>query len=224
MGIMVRLAGIAGVLAIGACSRGDTAMSDDLRKDLEMASAAGSISLASSEIAGNQVVSAIERTTPPAPRRIAPSQRVAKHRPAPRATRAPVEVEEADVSEEVETRPVEPAPAPAVEADVLPSPRPQPILVSDGGDNDGRSGSIDRGRVLGGIITVVLRGGGVDGDECELHDGRRGRGRIAINNRIPVIGTFPGSVGTFPGRQMNLPGRVGNLPSRIGSLPSRVRF
>lgn len=221
MRIRVKLAGIASVLAIGACSSGDRAMSDDLKKDLQMASSASSISLASSQTVGNQVVSAIERTTPPAPRRIAPSQRVVKHRPAPRGTPAPVEVEEADVSEEVEAQPVEPAPAPAVETEVLPSPRPQPILVSDGGDRDGRSGSIDRGRVIGGIITVVLRGGGVDGDECELHDGR-GRGRIAINNRIPVIGTFPGSVGTYPGRQVSRP--VGNFPSRIGNLPGRVRF
>jgi hypothetical protein len=48
--------------------------------------------------------------------------------------------------------------------------------------------------VLGGIFTVVLRGGGVDGDNCDPRtEGGRGRVPVSINNRIPVIGTFPGS-------------------------------
>jgi hypothetical protein len=52
------------------------------------------------------------------------------------------------------------------------------------------------GSVLGGIISIVLRGGGVDGDNCDPRtEGRRG-GRYpgSINSRIPGgIGTFPGS-------------------------------
>jgi len=57
----------AGAIAMAACS-GDkkTSMNDDLKKDLELASSSDGITLAnSSPNAGQQIVSAIERTTPP---------------------------------------------------------------------------------------------------------------------------------------------------------------
>ena len=60
----------AGVAVLAACS-GDkkTSMNDDLKKDLELASSSDGITLAnSSSNAGQQVISAIERTTPPARR------------------------------------------------------------------------------------------------------------------------------------------------------------
>ena len=82
----VGLAGIAGVLVVAACSSKSAVMSDELKKDLDVASTSNAINLATSQPApGSQVVSAIERTTPPAPRQIAPSQRVAKHKAAPKA-------------------------------------------------------------------------------------------------------------------------------------------
>lgn len=185
-------------------------MNADLKKDLEMASRSDAISLPTSQPAA-QVVSAIERTTPPAPRRMAPSQRVVKHRAAPRGTPAPVEVEQADVSEDLQLTPVEPSPAP-VEVAPLPSPRPRPVASSGAGSGDG---SIGRGRGdqgigigIGTIIGVILRGGVVDDDQCDPRtDGRRGGIHTAVNNRIPVIGTFPGSGridGGLPGRR---PGR-----------------
>lgn len=183
-------------------------MNADLKKDLEMASRSDAISLPTSQPAA-QVVSAIERTTPPAPRRMAPSQRVAKHRAAPRGTPAPVEVEQADVSEDVQQTLVEPSPAP-VEVAPLPSPRPRPVASSGAGSGDGSigRGRGDQGIGIGTIIGVILRGGVVDGDQCDPRtDGRRGGIHTAVNNRIPVIGTFPGS------------GRIG------GGLPrGRTRF
>jgi len=190
---IVSLAGIAGALALAACS-GKSSTSDDFKKDLERASTASEITLATAQPA-QQVVSAIERTTPPAPRRVAQSQRVAKHKPAPTRTPAPVEAEQADVSSEVETAPAEPAPQP-VEQAPLPSPRPQPVASTGTGGGDGTMG---RGRGdgigtgIGTVIGVVLRGGIVDGDDCDPRSEGRGRGGISINNRIPVVGTFPGS-------------------------------
>lgn len=227
---IVKITGIAGVIVVAACSGSSSEMSDELKKDLEQASAASQISLASAQTQGNQVVSAIERTTPPAPRRVAQSQRAPRYVPAPRRTPAPVEVAEADVSPEPEPQPVETAPAP-VQPDILPSPRPQPVEVAvGGGASDGGGGGIDRGAVLGGVIQVVLRGGGVgDVDECDPRtDGRGGRrGGIAINNRFPILGgNLPGRVqGTFPGRVAgNIPGRLGGGIARQVSLPGRVRF
>jgi hypothetical protein len=185
--------GAAGLI-VAACSGKNKTMSDDLKKDLDLASTSDGIALASSSAKGSQVVSAIERTTPPAPRRVAQSQRVVRHKPAPKPP-APVEAENADVSEEVAPEPVAVAQTPTEPAPTA-SPRPHPVdMPSGSGVVVGRGGGTDAGRVLGGIISVVLRGGGVDGDECDPRtDGRRARGPISINARIPVIrGTFPGS-------------------------------
>jgi hypothetical protein len=201
---IVKLAGVAGALVLAACSGKSSEMSADLQKDLERASTASEITLPTAQPAA-EVVSAIERTQPVA-RRVAQSQRAPKHRPAPRALPAPVEVENADVSTEVEPQPVEPAPVPT-EVAPLPSPRPQPVASTGGGMGEGRVGT-GRGDIAAGvgtIIGVVLRGGIMDGDECDPRtDGRRrgnggiaiiprSGGTIAINNRIPVVGTFPGS-------------------------------
>ena len=205
---LVGLAGIAGVLLVAACNSKNAVMSDELKKDLEVASTSNAINLAASQRApGSQVVSAIERTTPPAPRRIASSQRVVKHTAAPRGIAAPVQVQKADVSTEVETQPVEVAPAP-VDPAPLPSPRPQPVASTGGGGDmpQGRSGG-GIGSVLGGIFSVVIRGGGVDGDQCDPRTDGRGRVPTSINNRIPVIGTFPGS-GRIGGGGMPRGGRT----------------
>jgi hypothetical protein len=209
---LVSIAGIAGVLVVAACSSKDAVMSDELKKDLDAASASNSINLATSQAPANQVVSAIERTTPPAPRKIASSQRVAKHTAAPRGVRAPVEVQKADVSTEVAPEPVEVAPAP-VEPDPLPSPRPQPVAsTTGGGEREGRGAGSNIGSILGGIFTVVIRGGGVDGDACDPRtDGRHG-GNTAINNRLPP-GTFPGGGriggGNFPTSGRGVGGPIG---------------
>ncbi len=201
---LVSLAGFAGALVVAACSSKSVVMSDELKKDLEVASTSNAINLATSQPApGSQVVSAIERTTPPVPRQIAPSQRTVKHRAAPKAPPAPVEVQQADVSSAVEPQPVEVTPTPVDNPAPLPSPRPRPIATNGGGAAEGRGGGSNIGNILGGIFTVVIRGGGIDGDECDPRtDGRTRRGGTSINNRIPVIGTFPGSGrigGGFPG-------------------------
>ena len=203
MRMIVRFAGVAGALALAACS-GKDKVSDDFKKDLDRASTASEITLPTTQ--GTQVVSAIERTAP-GPRKVANSQRVAKHKPAPTHTPAPVEVQQADVSTEVEPAPVQPAPEPVQQAP-LPSPRPQPVATNSGGSGDGTigRGHGDIGAGIGTVIGVILRGGVVDGDDCDPRTEGRGRGGISINTRIPVIGgTFPsGGGGSFPGS-----GRIG---------------
>jgi hypothetical protein len=198
----VSLAGIAGALVVAACSNKTGVMSDELKKDLATAStSSNAINLGTPQTAGTQIVSAIERTTPPAPRQIAPSQRVVKHRAAPRGLPAPVEVQRADVSPQVEPQPEEVRPTP-VNPSPLPSPRPQPVATTTGsGRAEGNGGGSNIGSILGGIFTVVIRGGGVDGDNCDPRT--EGRGPRAVNNRLPFpTGTFPGSGrigGGFPG-------------------------
>lgn len=222
MRTFVKLTGIAGALAVAACS-GKTGSNDEFQKDLARASAASEITLPAAQPA-TQVVSSIERTTPPAPRRVAQSQRVAKHKPAPTRTPAPVEVQHADVSEDVEVAPTNPAPAPVQEA-TLPSPRPQPVASTGGsvGDGDIGRGRGDIGTGIGTVIGVVLRGGVVDGDDCDPRSEGRNRGRgatIAVNNRIPIIGTFPGS-GRITGNVVNLPsaGGIGRIAGGVLNSP-----
>ena len=195
----------AGAVLLAACS-GDkkAAMNDDLKKDLELASSNDGITLAnSSDNAGTQVVSAIERTTPPA-RQQTPSTRVRRHRVAPKAppqvvrTQAPATV--------AESEPQSVAPEPVANDPTPVSPRPQPVAVtypsgpSSGGDDGRVSTGSSAGAIIGSILGAVIRGGVVgDGDSCDPRtDGRASR-RPSVNNRFP-----------FP-----IPGRVGGS-SRIG--------
>src|SRR5215210_6631185 len=202
------LAGASAVL-LAACS-GDkkTAMNADLMKDLELASSNDGITLASSSNAGTQVVSAIERTTPPS-RQETPSTRVRRHRAAPKAppqvVRAEAPAMEAEDTEvqSVAMTPSDPSPVSA---------RPQPVAVSypsgpSSGDDGRSSTGSSTGAVLGTILGAVIRGGVVgDVDECDPRtDGRRAtRGGILINNRLP------GRVG---GRSSAPP--IGRFPVRI---------
>jgi hypothetical protein len=199
----------AGAVLLAACS-GDkkAAMNDDLKKDLELASSNDGITLAnSSDNAGTQVVSAIERTTPPV-RQQTPSTRVRRHRVAPKAPPQVVRTEAPATVAESEPQSVAPEP---VANDPTPvSPRPQPVAVTypsgstTGGDDGRASGGSGVGAVLGTILGAVIRGGVVgDGDQCDPRtDGRRARGGILINNRLPgrVGGNRAGSIGNFPVR------------------------
>lgn len=190
---------LAGAAVLAACS-GDkkVSMNDDLKKDLELASSSDGITLAnSSPNAGQQVVSAIEQTTPPA-RQQTPSNRVRTHRAAPKSppkvvkTQAPATVAQATEEQSVAPAPVDPTPV---------SPRPQPVAVSypsgpSSGGDDGRvsSGGSSAGAIIGTILGAVIRGGVVgDVDNCDPRsDGRHSRGGILINNRMPGGGRMGG--------------------------------
>jgi len=207
---------LAGAAVLAACSADKkTAMNDDLKKDLELASSSDGITLAnSSPNAGQQVVSAIEQTTPPA-RQQTPTTRVRTHRAAPKSpprvvkTQAPATVAQATEEQSVAPAPVDPTPV---------SPRPQPVGVSypsgaSSGD-DGRvsSGGSGVGVVLGTILGAVIRGGVVGGDvdNCDPRtDHPARRGGIMIGRQIPT--TFPGSGRIYGGaRSAGIP--TGRLP------------
>ena len=195
----------AGAVLLAACS-GDkkASMNDDLKKDLELASSNDGITLANSTgNAGTQVVSAIERTTPPA-RQQTPSTRVRHHRAAPKS---PPQVVKTEAPATVaESQPQSVAPEPVANDPTPVSPRPQPVAVtypsgpSSGGDDGRVSTGSSAGSIIGSILGAVIRGGVVgDGDSCDPRtDGRASR-RPSVNNRFP-----------FP-----IPGRVGGS-SRIG--------
>jgi outer membrane biosynthesis protein TonB len=199
----------AGAVVLAACG-GDkkVAMNDDLKNDLALASSSDGITLAnSSPNAGQQVISAIERTAPPT-RQPAPSTRIRRHKAAPKAppqvakTTAPATV--------AETEPQSVAPQPVANDPSPVSPRPQPVAVSypSGPSSGGDDGSVSRGSsagaIIGTILGAVIRGGVVgDGDACDPRTDGRGRGRTSVNNRIPFPIGISGRVntgGTFPSR------------------------
>jgi len=188
-------------LMVMACQ--DRQLTDDLKADLELISAA-QIELAPIGGAGTMVVSAVENIPTPAPRVTAtPSKKRAPKLPPPQEVEVDAESEGATttaldiVTVSPSEEPVaveEPAPesAPAV--------RPQPIepRYPIGGGRDTGTGR-DRGVGNGGIgvggggIGIVIRGGRTGRDPCAIHDrrGQRPGIDVMINNRLPGVPTFP---------------------------------
>jgi hypothetical protein len=210
----------AGAVLLAACS-GDkkASINDDLKKDLELASSSDGITLAnSSPNAGQQVVSAIEQTAPPA-RQKAPSNRVRTHRAAPKSPPQVVQTQAPATVAQVEPQSV--APAPVADNPTPVSARPQPVAVSypsgpSSGGDDGRvsSGGSSVGAVLGTILGAVIRGGVVgDVDNCDPRtDGRHGQS--LPNNRIPY--PVPGRSGGISRSGVSIGGiSIGRRPPRF---------
>ena len=186
----------AGAVLLAACSADKkTSLNDDLKKDLELASSNDGITLAnSSPNAGQQIVSAIERTAP-APKQKAPSNTVRHHKAAPKAT--PQVAQTTAPASVTQTEEQSVAPAPSANDPTPVSPRPQPVAVSypsgpSSGGDDGRvsSGGSSAGAVIGTILGAVIRGGvvGGDGDNCDPRTEGAGRGRSYPNRgQIPII-------------------------------------
>lgn len=188
----------AAILVATACSPKSSEMSDELKKELDVAASSDGLSLASAG-QSQQIVSSIEQAAP-APKRIAASQRAVRHRCAEVGTPAPVIAEAEVPTSETELQSISDAPV-ATSDDAPVAPRPTPVITNmPGGNGEGRGDSgvgVGTGVAIGTIIGVVLRGGGVGEDHCEPPGQRSGARRptIAINSRIPVIrGTFPGRV------------------------------
>jgi hypothetical protein len=218
------------VLAL-ACGRNEsvdqaTVLADDLKRDLEAASAS-SVELAATarDFQPTRVVSAIE-----SPRSSAPVRRRSVRRPVaqpvaanePEIAKAPDPLPENTV-DTPEPQPAEEAPAPAIDTptNVAVSPRPTPVGSAPaptdagsggvgGGSRGGGLGGV--GEAIGTIIgVVVVRGGSGGIDHCDPRiDGRRrpNNGPIALPNP-----RYPGPRGTDIIAQNPFPRRP-TFPSR----------
>ena len=180
----------AALLAMAACGRGAkrTAASDtDLKKDLQLASS--SIDLATTK-PSNIVLSPVEEAPLTKPEQTHSLKKAAGPKairsPHPTVKASPVAEVAAEAPKPQVEQPAE-APSPQPEAPPEPAlppatrPSPGPTPSQDPGtgraQGDNGTGSVI-GAVLGGILGAVIRGGGVDGDRCEPHGGRRGRGGV----------------------------------------------
>ena len=194
-------------LGIAGCSKPakQASASADLQRDLKLASTS-SLDLASEQSKASFPLTEIPVESKP---QRAPT---IKKAPGPKAVRSPrptvkaaPEPEVAAATETQQVATTEPAPAPVEQntpepaAPAVPRPSPVPVSAPSGGRSTGDDGV---GAVMGGIIGVIIRGGGVDGDNCEPH----GRGR-------PHGGVFGGGIyGQPPMGRGGIYGRPGPFP------------
>jgi hypothetical protein len=184
-------------VAIASCTdarANETAQSEDLKRDLELATTA-TVALAGPKVDG-RLLSSLETKPLAAPQPATTLRRSsgprAIHSRTPTVRSAPDT--EAPAEEEGALSDLADAPVPEISEPVAVAPRPIEPVVSTGtpaGDYGG--GGVFGGGVYGGGSGrggSVIRGGGVDGDNCELH--RRGRG----TTRGPVY--VPTTVVTYP--------------------------
>jgi hypothetical protein len=187
-------------IAVAACSRDarPTASADAaLQNDLKLASAS-TLTLANARGVNPANFRDLETQPHSAP---APATHLKKESgPRAVASRAPdikaapqPTIADNQPAPQAQTIAVAPAPLPTTDPVAsVPHPAAQPTepAASTGAGEYGRSG--DGGGIFGGmgpVIGVVIRGGGVDGDHCEPHNGRGRRPGVYI----PPIGGMGGS-------------------------------
>jgi hypothetical protein len=225
VGIPVSVVGL-GLAAMMALRTTTRKPADSLADELQAANAAG-IQLAQNQSARQFALSETVPEAKPEPKTVtkrgAGPKAVRSNTPTVKAAPEPVA---ADVVEEIPDLTVmqnSTAPTP-VEATAPSIPRPSPatqpapseqdgaILRGGNGSGTGRTGT-GAGGGWGGIFGAVIRGGGVDGDNCDPRPGSRGpqsRGGVTV----PVYGGNPSS-GSM-GRQGGSVIRGGGITLPIG--------
>lgn len=206
VGIPVSILGL-GIAAFVGMRSTEKKPSDTFASELERAHEAG-IELAQSQGANRF---ALNETAPEAKPEPSP---IVRKGAGPKAVRsatptvqAAPEAVAADVVEEIpDLQVIQTAAAPSpVEAPAPAVPRPSPvyepaptrdegpILAGGTGAGNGRTGGAGTGGGWGGIFGAVIRGGGVDGDNCDPRP-RSTAGRPPM--RAPVYGTNPNGMGS----------------------------
>jgi hypothetical protein len=162
-----------------ACGKGNTssrsAMSDDLKRDLKLASQTQNLQISPDEVApqSHQELALKPKRAPNGPKVVRTDH------PTVKASARPVETAEikTDVPQ-VQMMASAPAPSETPTPDAPPMARPAPVPAQSY-PSAGRipaQGSGGMGGVLGGIFGAVIRGGVGDDDHCDPRGGRRGGG------------------------------------------------
>jgi hypothetical protein len=192
------------VVAAAACSKSDsrspTAMTDDLKKDLQLASHTRDIQISPDEISpkSHQELAVKPKKAPDGPKVIR------SERPTVKASATPTEVAEIKTDiPQVQVMASAPAPSETPSSDAPPMARPSAV-PAQGYPGAEPIPASNTGSVLGGIMGAVIRGGMIgDDDHC---DPRRGppRGRPIggdVIYRGGIGGGYPG------GRSIPMGGR-----------------
>ena len=194
---------------LAACGKNgatsNRAMSDDLKRDLQLASSTN-LDLASQQASKGYALTEISQSSAPSPslalrKGAGPKAVKSKHPTVKASPENSVVANAAEPTVEVMAKApsptTEPTPDPAAPA--VPRPSPMPTIPTGGEGAHGRDGGGPNagsgdggGSILGGIFGAILRGGVVDGDHCDPRTDRRGRRPPA--RVMPPYGT-PGTFG-----------------------------
>ena len=184
----------AAVLAVAACSksaRSTNAMSDDLKRDLKLASQTQSLQINPDEVApqSHQTLSLKPKRAPQGPKVIR------SEHPTVRASARAVEAASIKANlPQVQVMASAPAPSETPSADAPPMARPSPVPAASYPSAEPIPSS--GGGILAGILGAVIRGGVVDDDHCDP--------RGSVPRRRPEINTggihTPGGIfgGAYP--------------------------
>jgi len=182
------------VVAAAACSksgsRSPTAMTDDLKRDLQLASHTRDIQIAPDEITpqSKQEVSLKLKKAPDGPKVIR------SEHPTVKASATPTQVAEIKTDiPQVQVMASAPAPSETPSSDAPPLARPSTV-PAEGYPGAEPIPASNNGSVLGGIMGAVIRGGMIgDDDHCDPRGPRRG-GR-PIGGDVYGGGIFRGGMG-----------------------------
>lgn len=176
-------------------SRAPTAMTDELKRDLQLASHTRDIQISPDEVApkAKQELSLKTKKAPEGPKVIRTEH------PTVKASATPVQVAEikADIPQ-VQVMASAPAPSETPSDDAPPLARPAAI-PAQGYPGAAPIPAGNNGSVLGGIFGAIIRGGAVgDDDHCDPRGGRRAGGH-PIGGDVYVPRGMGGMMGTGMG-------------------------
>lgn len=149
-------------VACGKTQPRNTAMSQDLKQDLELASHTQDIQISPDEIApqSHKAVAMKKVEAPHAPKVIR-----TKH-PTIKASPRPTEVADAESNApQIEVMPASPAPSESPTPDAPPMARPAPVPTQSYPST--ATVPANGGSTIGAILGAVLRGAVIDGDDCD---------------------------------------------------------
>jgi hypothetical protein len=223
VGIPLAVVGVAVAVAVAKYGTG-TKPNDKFAADLQQAQAAG-LDLAQAQGANKYALTEIAPDSKPLPAKtvkagsgtkaIRSKTPTVKAAPEPVAAQVVENVPEVQVTQKAATPTPAEVTAPAVPRPVpqtMPTPAPDQGPILAGGTGRGTGRTTDGGTGWGGIFGAIIRGGVVDGDNCDSRGGgaRRPQGR-------PVYGR-PGGMGEARMPIMQLPTGVFPRPRGGGRL------
>lgn len=184
VGIPVAVVGVAIAIAIAKYGSG-TKPTDKFASDLQQAQAVG-LDLAQAQGANKYALTEIPSASKPMPakavRQGSGTKAIRSKTPTVKAAPEPVAAQVVEDVPEVQVTQTAPSPAPTgiPQSTQAPGSDQGPILAGGSGRTTGRTGSGSGsgsggviGSIIGGIFGSILRGGPVDGDNCDPRGGAR---------------------------------------------------
>jgi hypothetical protein len=183
---------VAVAVAAAACSKADsrspTAMTDDLKRDLQLASHTKDIQISPDEVApkAHQELAVRPKKAPDGPKVIR------SERPTVKASATPTEIAEIKTDiPQVQVMASAPAPSETPSSDAPPMARPSPV-PAQGYPGAEPIPASNTGSILGGIAGAVIRGGMIgDDDHCDPRRGPRPRGGVYGGGILRPMGGGP---------------------------------